>query len=80
MPLGDYAVQETDPSGFASTTPNSVTVSLTAADQIETVDFGDYGLPGEIQGTVFKDLNGNGVQDLGEAGLASVRIELLQAV
>jgi hypothetical protein len=77
VPLGDYSVQETDPSGFSSTTSNTVPVALTVPAQIETVNFGDYGLPGEIQGTVFDDLNGNMTQDPGEQGLADVTIELL---
>ena len=78
IPLGNYSVQETDPSGFGSTTPNSVTVPLITPGQIVTdVNFGDYGLPGDIEGTVFDDLNGNGVQNIGESGIPTVTIELL---
>jgi hypothetical protein len=76
--LGTYAVRETDPSGFGSTTPNSVTVLLNTPAQVEVVDFGDYGLPGEVHGTVFNDLDGDGVQGPGELGLSGVTVALRQ--
>ncbi|MBN1888836.1 MAG: carboxypeptidase regulatory-like domain-containing protein [Thermoflexales bacterium] len=76
LPLGNYTVEESDPSGFSSTTPNVVPVSLTLPGQDITVNFGDRGLPGEVSGTVFDDVNGNGTQDIGELGLEGVTITL----
>jgi uncharacterized protein (DUF2141 family) len=38
--LGDYTVRETDPEGYASTTPNEVSVSLTVPGE-KSVSFGD---------------------------------------
>ncbi|MDK2821529.1 MAG: hypothetical protein PWP31_1494 [Clostridia bacterium] len=43
----------------------------------ETVDMGDIGIPrwyGYIKGTVFNDLNGNGVRDPGESGIPNVEV------
>ncbi|MTI84487.1 MAG: pectin esterase [Firmicutes bacterium] len=43
----------------------------------ETVDMGDIGIPrwyGYIKGTVFNDLNGNGVRDPGETGIPNVEV------
>jgi hypothetical protein len=75
--LGDYTVRETDPPGYASTTPNEVPVSLATPGQMETVDFGDRGI-GAVEGTVFDDRNGNAVLDEGEMGIGGVVITLLQ--
>jgi len=77
--LGEYTVWEADPSGFTSTTPNEVDILLDRPGQVETVNFGDGGLPGEIQGTVFNDLNGNGGQDAGEPGIGGVNVQLKSA-
>jgi uncharacterized surface anchored protein len=75
--LDDYTVRETDLSGYISTTPNEVTVSLTMTKQVEIVDFGDRGV-GTIQGTVFDDRNGDGTQDVEEPGIEGVTLTLLQ--
>ena len=72
---GSYTVQETDPAGVVSTTPNTVSVSL-ASGGAATANFGDQP-EGTVAGTVFDDLNGNGAQDPGEAGIAGVTVRLL---
>jgi LPXTG-site transpeptidase (sortase) family protein len=76
---GDYLVVETDLAGYVSTTPNSVTATVSAGGSA-TVNFGDYRLPNAalsgILGMVFNDANGNGVQDSGETALSGVTIEL----
>ncbi len=63
---GNYTVVETDPTGYVSTTPNSVAVTVPAGGT-QTVDFGDYrwpqAQPSAIIGTVFNDLNSNGSFD-----------------
>ena len=76
LPLGTYTLMEVDPSGFTSTTPNTVVVTLTTPGQTNLVNFGDQGLPGTVSGTVFEDLNANGVQDTGEQDLANVTVDL----
>jgi LPXTG-site transpeptidase (sortase) family protein len=82
LAAGDYTVVETDPSGYVSTTNNSVPATVTAG--ISTaVNFGDRQTPGgnpaSISGTVFNDANANAVQDGGEAGLAGVTVDLFNS-
>ncbi len=77
VPPGAYTVTETDPSGFTSTTANNVAVSVPAGGSA-TATFGDYQI-GTVGGVVFNDLNGNGLQDAGEAGLSGVTVSLLDA-
>ena len=72
---GSYRVQETDPNGYVSTTSNLVPISV-ASGGSPIVNFGDQAL-GTVGGTVFDDLNGNGVQDLGEPGIAGVTVKLV---
>ncbi len=74
---GDYTVEETDPAGFLSTTPNSVAVSVT--DQDFTVNFGDQAevTTYSIFGTVFEDLDLDGVFDAGEPGIPDVTVTLV---
>lgn len=73
---GFYTVEEADPAGFFSTTPNSVTVEI--VDQNVTVNFGDASeVPVySIYGTVFNDLNGDGVMGSDEPGIPDVLVEL----
>lgn len=79
LPLtaGDYAVQEIDPFGFVSTTPNLVSVSL-ASGESQAAHFGDAaGSPiGVIMGTVYDDLDQDGQKTAGEEGIEEVLISL----
>ncbi len=77
LPPGDYSIQEIDPPGYTSTTANLVSITL-AAGQTQVVYFGDRSnLPvGTIRGTVFEDLDQNGVRNGEERGLPSVLISL----
>jgi hypothetical protein len=83
---GTYVVTVGTPSGYtvsptgagtAATDNNgsgtSVTVASGATDN--TIDFGFHKL-GSIGDFVWKDLNGNGIQDAGEPGLAGVTVTL----
>jgi uncharacterized repeat protein (TIGR01451 family) len=74
VPVGSYTVTETDPEGYNSTTPNTVSVDVpdNGSDQ---ADFGDQ-QPGSLTGVVFDDLNNNGTQDPGEPGISNVTITL----
>jgi LPXTG-site transpeptidase (sortase) family protein len=76
---GNYRVVETDLAGYVSSTPNTVQATVTAGDSA-IVNFGDYQLPNSalstISGTVFNDINGNGIQDAGEAPINGVPVQL----
>lgn len=74
---GAYSVEETDPAGFASSTPNRRTVNV-SADGAASVSFGDQ-VVGTVSGTVFEDQNGNGRQDSGEPGIGGVLVVLVDA-
>ncbi len=74
---GLYTVEETDPSGFASTTPNIRAVSLASAGAA-SASFGDQPVE-TISGIVYQDLNGNGRPDFGEPGIGGVQMRLLLA-
>ena len=55
--------------------PAGYTVTVTSGTMSQGSNFGSRPLPmAEIQGTLWNDLNGNGVQDNGEAGLAGRKV------
>ncbi|MFN8498613.1 MAG: SdrD B-like domain-containing protein [Anaerolineae bacterium] len=66
------------PSGYSLTTGNNpLSVSLSLNQQYLTADFGyKPGGTGSIGDTVFDDLNNNGTQDGGEAGIPNVTVDL----
>ncbi len=69
---GDDAVDsDVDGSG-------SVLVTLVSGDAIDTVDAG-FVTPAVVGDFVWDDLDGDGVQDVGEPGVAGVVVELLDA-
>jgi len=74
---GNYTVNETDPSGFVSTTPNTVPVTLPPGGSA-SANFGDKPV-GTVSGAVFEDLNGNGQQDPGEPGIRNTTVQLLNS-
>src|SRR5206468_397782 len=78
VPAGSYTVRETDPSGYISTTPNTVPVSV-AAGGAAKANFGDA-QRGRVSGTVFSDLNGDSVLNGSESGLSGVTIELVDSL
>jgi hypothetical protein len=73
---GTYKVFETDPAGYVSTTPNEVVFEIVDANV--TVNFGDMALvpTWSVYGTVFDDMNQNGVMDMGEVGVEGVTVTL----
>ncbi len=76
VPVGSYQVAEVLPAGWISTLgkPSKVSTSLTIG-ATSTVDF--YNLQprvGTISGTVFSDLNSNGLQEAGEAGMIGMQV------
>lgn len=76
VPPGSYTVTVTPPAGFNGTTPSSQSVTLTAGQTLENVDFGLQQAPGSIGDSVFNDLDGDGTQDPGEAGLGGVTVTI----
>ncbi len=76
---GTYVVSEIDLDGYISTTPNEVHVEVTLGESYQ-VDFGDAVKDladfATIYGTVFHDVNGNGLFDDGELGIEGVLITL----
>ncbi len=83
VPFGTYTVSETVPSGFVQTfpaPPGTLTATLDFGHQsVAGLAFGNRAVPAAISGTKFNDLNGNGVRDPGEGGLAGVTIQLRNA-
>jgi len=77
LPAGTYSLQEADPAGYTSTTANLVSVTL-ASGQTQVVNFGDRSSTpiGKIKGTVFEDVDKNGVMDVAETGIPNVLISL----
>jgi serine-aspartate repeat-containing protein C/D/E len=80
LPAGDYVLSEIVPSGFTQTAPLAGTIPITLAANGSSLNnvFGNFHgiLTGTISGTKFLDVNGNGVRDAGEPGLAGVTISL----
>ncbi len=75
LPAGTYQVTVPTPDGTALTTPNSSNpVTLTSGQHIDTVDFGYTGTA-QLGDYVWTDIDGDGVQDTNESGLANVTIQ-----
>lgn len=71
---GTYVVTQILPNGTVNTTPNPITVGLTS-EEVEVVNFGDF-IQISITGAKFQDVNGNGLRDVGDAGLSGWTIFL----
>ena len=71
---GNYEVEEDDLAGYASTTANRRSVSVSRGGAA-SVFFGDLPVQ-SISGAVFVDTNGNGMRDSGEAGVPGVVVRL----
>jgi prepilin-type N-terminal cleavage/methylation domain-containing protein len=74
---GSFTVTETDPSGYTSTTPNTMAASV-APGAVEVVNFGDRPIDGSgwVSGMVWSDANGNAAIDGGEWGISDVVVYL----
>jgi len=76
LAAGTYRVREVAPAGYRQTLPaSSYTVTLTSSQAVMGMTFGNTVL-GLISGTVFNDLNVNGLQGAGEGGLAGWQVYL----
>ena len=72
---GTYRVREVEPAGSIQTTANPSDIVVSSGNNITGVLFGNFQLA-SISGTKFNDLNGNGVRDPGEPGLAGITVFL----
>lgn len=73
---GTYVVRQVPPDGFRQTLPKRYyTANVVANQTVSGLIFGDTTL-GYLSGSVFNDLNANGVQNGGEAGLAGWKVWL----
>ena len=78
IPHGTYTVVETDPTGYSSTTNNSMTVCIAPGSDTAVVDFGNYAGPttGTLEGYVYLDENQDEVWNSGEEGLPNVTVRV----
>jgi hypothetical protein len=72
---GTYRVREMSQVGLSQTTPNPADITLSSGQDVGGVNFGDFRLI-SIGGGKFNDLNGDGVREPGEPGLAGIRVFL----
>lgn len=73
LAAGTYTVTESQPSGYGSSSPDAVTVTVSAG-QTRSVDFADT--VSTIAGTVFVDGNNDGVYQGGEQPIPGVTVTL----
>jgi LPXTG-motif cell wall-anchored protein/uncharacterized repeat protein (TIGR01451 family) len=79
LPPGHYEIVVVTPNGFAPTTSRSVDVALVAGMAFDTADFGFTTgpvAPSTIGDRVWNDADSDGVQDVGEIGVANVAVTL----
>ena len=70
---GSYRIREMQTAGSTQTTSNPADILVGIDDDITNVSFGNFQLI-SIGGLKFNDINGNGVQDVGDVGLAGVTL------
>lgn len=83
---GTYTVVVTPAAGYETTydydgviTANQATVTVVDDQVFLDADFGYQLCAGSIGNTVWNDANNNGMQDVGEAGIAGVTVQLYDA-
>lgn len=81
VPVGTYTVVEADPPGYGSTTPNAVDAILATDGGTAHAYFGDTvsAASGTIRGTVFLDLDRDGLLGGAESGVADVPVVVVGA-
>lgn len=89
LPAGAYVVEVTPPTGYTPISdpdglPDNKTtfpVILSPGDVFVNADFGylpDLGMTASIGDSIWQDIDGDGMQDLGELGIAGVTVSLIQ--
>jgi len=74
IPVGNYEVVESQPTGYGSSTPNSMNITL-VDNAIVTVNFGET-MKSSIQGTVYVDNTRNGTKDTTDRVISGVTMKL----
>ena len=72
VPAGSYVIRELPRPGWQVTAPatGSYSVTVHGGDAVTGDDFGDHCILATISGAVWNDLNGDGIRETGENGLA----------
>jgi uncharacterized repeat protein (TIGR01451 family) len=73
VPLGSYFIQEAQPEGYGSSTPNALPVVMTGTP-ITSQNFGET--LANVSGTVYRDNDASGSLNAGDIGLANVTVRL----
>ncbi len=73
LAVGNYTIEETQPAGYGSSTPNSLPVAV-PLQGLNGLDFGET--TGSISGRVFRDDNNNGLLDGVDAGIFNTTVTL----
>ncbi len=75
---GDYTVSEVVQTGWIQTQPSTglYSVSVAQGTQLQKLLFGNTKATGKLCGIKFNDIDGDGIQDLGEAGLPGWTIQV----
>ncbi|GIW99775.1 MAG: adhesin [Pirellulaceae bacterium] len=74
VPAGTHVIRESVPTGYRLTTNPAVTVNVGVNQVRSNVDFGNERINVNITGVKYSDVNGNGLRDTGEPGIAGVWI------
>lgn len=73
VPVGSYFIQEAQPEGYGSSTPNALAVVMTGTS-ITNQNFGET--LANVSGTVYRDNDASGTLNAGDQGLANVTVRL----
>jgi hypothetical protein len=73
LPAGTYVIEQTQPTGYGSSTPNTLSVNVPLTGLTDQ-NFGET--VSTLSGYVYVDSNNNGVFDAGESGIGGVTITL----
>ena len=79
LPADRYRLVVSVPAGSLATTPTANSVNLGAGASVDTADFGlasQPPAPGTLGDRVWDDVDGDGMQDAGELGLANVTVTI----
>ena len=76
LPADDYVIREIHPAEYSSTTPDSINVTLPLTG-LSNQNFGEN--LWDLGDFIWFDIDGDGVQDSGEPGLAHIGVELTYA-
>ena len=75
----EYRINAEEPFGWGTTFPDTgyYRINLADHDTLRDLNFGKFGYNSSISGTIFNDLNGDGIYDGGEPNLQGWVVQLL---